>query len=112
MSGGVLLYVDAKSIERTLRRFSGQSAYEVFSSLLKFPTDKSPAGGDMVRHVRSVGGFGIAYAADDNHPVEKLSVTGLQEILHRVIHQTPPFPLPHDFQELVVELGIDLADPR
>ena len=78
--------------------------------LVQSPAYKSPTRGNEIRHIRSVGSSGVANCADDNHPIEKLGIAGVQQLFHRAVDQTSSFALTHHLQELVIEVCVDLSN--
>src|SRR5687767_3641941 len=81
-------------------------------SLAKPPTDETPPGGNKVRHVTSISGFCVSDSANDNHPVEKFAISRFQQLIDRIVGQARSLALAHDFQKFMIELRIDLTDPR
>src|SRR5689334_10665246 len=80
--------------------------------ILYLPRDESPARRDVVGHVERLFRPGVPDSADRDHPVEKLGVARLADLLDGIIRQRSAFAFAQNLQELVIECRIDLADAR
>ena len=80
--------------------------------LVQFPAHESPTRGNEIRHIRSVGSSRVADGADDNHPIEKLCIAGLQQLFHGIVDQASSFTLRITSKSLWSKLCVDLPDTR